>query len=90
LANALKLRIVAEGVETQGQLDALYAQGCTLMQGFLFSRPLTADAFERLAALTGGPDLPWRAYLPQVPLLARVAIADAGVDAGKFPAAWEP
>jgi EAL domain-containing protein (putative c-di-GMP-specific phosphodiesterase class I) len=65
LANALKLRIVAEGVETRGQLDALFAQGCTLMQGFLFSRPLTAEAFLRLAAITEATELPWRAFLPR-------------------------
>src|ERR1700688_764721 len=40
MANALKLRTIAEGVETHGQMVALRAHGCNLMQGFLFSRPL--------------------------------------------------
>ena len=42
LAHALGLKIVAEGVENQAQYDYLCAQGCDLIQGFLFSRPLPA------------------------------------------------
>jgi EAL domain-containing protein (putative c-di-GMP-specific phosphodiesterase class I) len=34
---------LAEGVETQGQLEYLAERGCTLGQGFYFSRPLPAD-----------------------------------------------
>jgi len=64
MANALKLRIVAEGVETPGQMAALYAQGCTLMQGFLFSRPLTAADYARLAARPATRDPAWCAAAP--------------------------
>jgi EAL domain-containing protein (putative c-di-GMP-specific phosphodiesterase class I) len=39
---------VAEGVETTSQLERLLELGCDEMQGYLFSRPLTADAFEDL------------------------------------------
>jgi diguanylate cyclase (GGDEF)-like protein/PAS domain S-box-containing protein len=39
LAHALRLVVVAEGVERQDQLDALRALGCDLAQGYLFSRP---------------------------------------------------
>jgi diguanylate cyclase (GGDEF)-like protein/PAS domain S-box-containing protein len=43
LAHTLKLRVVAEGVETQEQLEFLSARHCDRMQGYLFSRPLTAE-----------------------------------------------
>jgi len=40
LARTLKLRVVAEGVETREQLDFLRRQGCDRMQGYLMSAPL--------------------------------------------------
>ena len=43
LAHTLKLQVVAEGVETQEQLEFLAARQCDRMQGYLFSRPLPAD-----------------------------------------------
>jgi diguanylate cyclase (GGDEF)-like protein len=43
LASALQLRTVAEGVETQAQLDAVRAKGCLEVQGFLFARPMPAQ-----------------------------------------------
>lgn len=48
LSHQLSLRVVAEGVETVEQLDALRASGCDQYQGFLFSRPVTATALENL------------------------------------------
>ena len=48
IALSLKLEVVAEGVETQAQCDFLVASGCTTMQGFLLSRPLTAPAMTEL------------------------------------------
>lgn len=48
LAHNMGLRVVAEGIETQEQLEYLSARGCDEMQGFLFSRPLEASAFERV------------------------------------------
>jgi len=49
MANALNLRVVAEGVETPGQRDLLVAMGCNELQGFLFSLPMPAYELERLA-----------------------------------------
>jgi diguanylate cyclase (GGDEF)-like protein len=48
LANALGIASVAEGVETQEQVTRLRAVGCQVGQGFYFSRPLAAAAFEDL------------------------------------------
>ncbi len=45
MADALGLSTLAEGVETEGQLAFLRRQGCQAVQGYLFSRPLPADAF---------------------------------------------
>ena len=48
MAHSLNLRVVAEGVETEGQLAYLLAQGCDEIQGFYFSHPVPADEFEAL------------------------------------------
>ena len=48
MASALDLSIVAEGVENTAQVEALSALGVDLMQGFLFDRPLSADAVGNL------------------------------------------
>jgi diguanylate cyclase (GGDEF)-like protein/PAS domain S-box-containing protein len=44
LGNSLNLEVVAEGVETEAECDWLRASGCTLVQGYLFSRPMEASA----------------------------------------------
>jgi diguanylate cyclase (GGDEF)-like protein/PAS domain S-box-containing protein len=43
MARSLNLKVVAEGVEQEGQLAFLRAQGCDELQGYLFSQPLPAD-----------------------------------------------
>ena len=48
LAHSLKLTVVAEGVETEGQRDMLELLGCDCLQGFLLGRPLPADGFEAM------------------------------------------
>ena len=48
LAHSLKLRVVAEGVETQEQLELLAANGCDEIQGYYFSIPTTAEECEKM------------------------------------------
>jgi EAL domain-containing protein (putative c-di-GMP-specific phosphodiesterase class I) len=46
LAHSLKLKVVAEGVETEEQSRLLRLLACDEMQGFLFSKPVPAAIFE--------------------------------------------
>ncbi len=48
LASAFGLKVVAEGVETEGQLEALRGMGCDQSQGYLHSRPVPVEQFESL------------------------------------------
>ena len=48
IAKYLKVSVVAEGVETEGQLKLLRDASCDIVQGFYFSRPLPPDKFEAL------------------------------------------
>jgi EAL domain-containing protein (putative c-di-GMP-specific phosphodiesterase class I) len=48
LAHTLDMNVVAEGIETEAQLTGLIDAGCDTGQGFLFSRPLPAEAAEKL------------------------------------------
>jgi diguanylate cyclase (GGDEF)-like protein/PAS domain S-box-containing protein len=48
LAQNLRLNVVAEGVETQAQLDFLCANGCDEMQGYFFARPTGAGECEQM------------------------------------------
>ncbi len=45
LGRALGLAVVAEGVETEGQRTLLAGMGCSIAQGYLFSRPVDAESF---------------------------------------------
>lgn len=46
LAHSLGKETIAEGVETQAELDVLTERGCRLMQGYFFAKPLPVPAFE--------------------------------------------
>jgi sensor c-di-GMP phosphodiesterase-like protein len=48
MAHKLGLKVVAEGVETQEQLDLLAAYGCDNAQGWLYSKAVTAQEFSAL------------------------------------------
>ncbi len=48
LARAMKLKVVAEGVETAEQLDALRHYGCDMVQGYLFSKPVATEEITRM------------------------------------------
>ena len=48
LAHGLRLKVVAEGVETQAQLDLLKDIGCELAQGYFYSKPVAAETIEQL------------------------------------------
>jgi EAL domain-containing protein (putative c-di-GMP-specific phosphodiesterase class I) len=46
VARSLNLRVIGEGVESLRQMEVLHRLGCSLMQGFLFSRPIPPDDLE--------------------------------------------
>jgi EAL domain-containing protein (putative c-di-GMP-specific phosphodiesterase class I) len=43
IGHELGMKVVAEGVETEAQLDFLRANGCDIAQGYFFSRPLPVN-----------------------------------------------
>jgi EAL domain-containing protein (putative c-di-GMP-specific phosphodiesterase class I) len=50
MARALGMRVIPEGVETEGQLARLADLGCDFAQGFLLSRPMAPNGIEPLLA----------------------------------------
>lgn len=48
MGHNLKLQVLAEGVETKEQLNLLKDNKCDVVQGFYYSRPVNAEAFEKL------------------------------------------
>jgi EAL domain-containing protein (putative c-di-GMP-specific phosphodiesterase class I) len=48
MAHKLGLKVIAEGVETEAQRKLLSDAGCDYAQGYLFSKPITSEAFEAL------------------------------------------
>jgi len=49
MAQALGLSVIAEGIETEAQRDAVAREGCSAWQGFLGAAPLSAQEFARMA-----------------------------------------
>ncbi len=58
MGHALNLRVIAEGIETEGQLSYLRNHGCDEMQGFFFSRPIPASDFEKMLRENRHLDIP--------------------------------
>lgn len=50
MAHSLNLKVIAEGVETESELNFLSLHGCDEIQGYFYSRPLTGAGFEKLLA----------------------------------------
>lgn len=48
MAHSLRMQVIAEGVETEGQLKFLRSRQCNQMQGYFFSRPIPADEFQTM------------------------------------------
>lgn len=48
MAHSLRMAVVAEGIETEGQFERLATLGCDYGQGFLMSKPVTAEAMENI------------------------------------------
>lgn len=51
LSHSLKLKVIAEGVETEDQLACLKENGCDIIQGFLLSRPLSPAMFQHTSQM---------------------------------------
>jgi EAL domain-containing protein (putative c-di-GMP-specific phosphodiesterase class I) len=49
MAHSLQLEVVAEGVESESQLDFLRSTGCDAVQGYYLGRPVPAEDFMKLA-----------------------------------------
>ncbi len=62
LAHSLGHKVIAEGVETEAQLDFMRDHGCEAMQGYFFSKPLSVESFTGL--LCSGRGLPVRSAAP--------------------------
>lgn len=56
MGRSLNLRIIAEGIETAGDLAFLKDRGCDEGQGYYFSRPVPAEEFAKLLSLNAGGD----------------------------------
>jgi EAL domain-containing protein (putative c-di-GMP-specific phosphodiesterase class I) len=58
LATAVGMQTIAEGVETTAQCEQLRLLGCTMLQGFLLSRPGSLEEVERLVGAAAGSKVP--------------------------------
>jgi EAL domain-containing protein (putative c-di-GMP-specific phosphodiesterase class I) len=73
LAHALKMTVIAEGVETEEQSRILIDLGCDIIQGFLFSRPLATQDIDYLIFHTAPQSLSFISHASQEPNLLRLA-----------------
>ena len=75
LAHGLGLQVTAEGVETREQADYLIGQGCDVLQGYVFARPMPVQQFTQYQG-------PGAAATSTTPVVASANPADAPADAG--------
>jgi diguanylate cyclase (GGDEF)-like protein len=92
MARGLGCDVVAEGVETFEEMDALRTLGCTVMQGYLFSKPIPKHEFEQEVV---SPEAAWRLPLdrPESWLPSGESAYDSREDAEGdegLPAPWKP
>jgi EAL domain-containing protein (putative c-di-GMP-specific phosphodiesterase class I) len=79
VARSLNLRVIGEGVENLRQMEVLHRLGCSLMQGFLFSRPIPPDDLERWLQQTVLPRrAPWIGQAGELDLGAPMARTAGG------------
>jgi EAL domain-containing protein (putative c-di-GMP-specific phosphodiesterase class I) len=52
MAGKLNMKVIAEGVETQEQMEYLRSLGCDQMQGYYFGKPLPAEEFRKLLTVS--------------------------------------
>ncbi|HKJ07571.1 MAG TPA: EAL domain-containing protein [Gammaproteobacteria bacterium] len=69
MSHSLRMKVVAEGVETEGQLGFLQRHGCDAMQGYYFSRPVCADDMAMLLSQRRKVETPVRVQTEQRTLL---------------------
>ncbi len=67
MAHGLKIKVIAEGIETKNELEFLSAQGCDSVQGYYFSKALPAEEF---AAMYGNGAAPLKGFTVDPPLAA--------------------
>ena len=81
LSTTMGMTVVAEGMEQVEQANFLLARGCRLMQGFLFARPLPADAFAQMlrTGITMPPGLRIEHAAPAVAVRGRAGAPVAAV-----------
>jgi hypothetical protein len=65
MAHRLGLKVIAEGVETAGQEKILQAAGCDYEQGYLFSKAVPPDTFERMLAIESVTEARMHTSLPR-------------------------
>ena len=52
MAKRLDIKTVAEGIETEEQVEYLKSIGCDIIQGYYFSKPIPIDEFEKKYLIT--------------------------------------
>jgi diguanylate cyclase (GGDEF)-like protein/PAS domain S-box-containing protein len=78
LGSDLKMKTIAEGVETQEELQLVRDLGCSLVQGYIFGRPMPAEEARELAA-KGSATLPEQ-YPPREPRIRIIRAALLHID----------